>query len=210
MKDKIQENAGLTFDDVLLVPAKSDVLPTQVSVETKFTRKMNIRIPIVSAAMDTVTGSAMAIAMAQEGGIGVIHKNSSIQAQAAEVDRVKRSESGMIVNPITLPPDRPLKDALELMRKYRISGIPITEEGRLVGILTHRDIRFERNLDQPVSDIMTSENLITVALGTTLEQAKDILQKNRIEKLPVVDEHHNLKGLITIKDIDKNLKFPNA
>lgn len=201
---------GLTFDDVLLLPAHSRILPTEAILKTKLTREIELNIPIVSAAMDTVTESEMAIAIAREGGIGIIHKNMSIEQQAAEIDRVKRSESGMIQDPITLTPDRPIRDALEAMARYRISGIPVVEGTRLVGIITNRDLRFEENIDQPIRNLMTSENLITAPEGTTLEQARAILQKHRIEKLLVVDKNGNLRGLITVKDIQKKAKYPNA
>jgi IMP dehydrogenase len=205
---------ALTFDDVLLVPRHSQVLPSAVDVASRFTRNIKLNVPLVSAAMDTVTESELAIAMAQQGGIGVIHKNLTIEEQALEVDRVKRSESGMIVNPITLSPQHKIYEALELMRKYRISGVPITadgeKEGRLVGILTNRDLRFETNIERPVSDIMTREHLITVPVGTTLDQAQDILHQHKVEKLLVVDHEYRLKGLITVKDIQKALKYPNA
>jgi IMP dehydrogenase len=205
---------ALTFDDVLLVPRHSLVLPSGVDVTTRFTRNIKLNVPLASAAMDTVTESDLAIAMAQQGGIGVIHKNLSIEEQALEVDRVKRSESGMIVNPITLSPDHKIYEALELMRKYRISGVPITadgnKEGRLVGILTNRDLRFETNTGRPISAIMTRENLITVPVGTTLDQAEQILHQHKVEKLLVVDHEYRLKGLITVKDIQKALKYPNA
>jgi IMP dehydrogenase len=205
---------ALTFDDVLLVPRHSPVLPSQVDVTTRFTRNIKLNVPLVSAAMDTVTESGLAIAMAQQGAIGVIHKNLSIEEQAQEVDRVKRSESGMIVNPITLSPTHHIYEALELMRKYRISGVPITadgqKEGRLVGILTNRDLRFETNVDRPISDIMTSEDLITVPVGTTLDQAQEILHQHKVEKLLVVDHEYRLKGLITVKDIQKAMKYPIA
>src|SRR5439155_10248515 len=204
---------ALTFDDVLLVPQHSTVLPNQVDVSTRLTRRIPLNVPLVSAAMDTVTESRLAIAMAQHGGIGVIHKNLSIQEQASEVDRVKRSESGMIVNPITLSPDHRIYEALELMKKYRISGVPITEgglkEGRLVGILTNRDLRFETNVDRPISAVMTRENLITVPVGTTLDAAREILHRHKVEKLLVVDRDFKLKGLITVKDIQKQIKYPN-
>ncbi len=201
---------GLTFDDVLLVPAYSEVLPREVDVRTRLTRTIWLNIPIVSAAMDTVTESAMAIAMAREGGIGIIHKNLSIERQAEEVDRVKRSESGMIRDPITLTPDRPVREALALMRKYHISGIPIVDaERRLVGIVTHRDLRFVPDVEQPVSAVMTTA-VITAPVGTTLEEAERILQRHRIEKLPVVDERGVLQGLITFKDIQKKRSYPNA
>jgi IMP dehydrogenase len=205
---------ALTFDDVLLVPRHSQVLPTGVDVATRLTRNIHLNVPLLSAAMDTVTESALAIAMAQHGGLGVIHKNVTIEEQATEVDRVKRSESGMIVNPITLAPTNRIYEALALMKKYRISGVPITEdgsnEGRLVGILTNRDLRFEINVDQPISDIMTRENLITVPVGTTLDQARAILHRHKIEKLLVVDQQFRLKGLITVKDIQKVIKYPAA
>jgi IMP dehydrogenase len=205
---------ALTFDDVLLVPRHSQVLPTGVDVTTRLTRHIRLNVPLLSAAMDTVTESALAIAMAQHGGLGVIHKNLSIEEQATEVDRVKRSESGMIVNPITLSPTNFIYEALGLMKKYRISGVPITEdgskEGRLVGILTNRDLRFEVNVDRPISDIMTSENLVTVPVGTTLDQAREILHHHKIEKLLVVDRDFRLKGLITVKDIQKVIKYPVA
>ena len=205
---------ALTFDDVLLVPRHSRVLPSQVAVATRLTRNIPLNVPLLSAAMDTVTESALAIGMAQQGGVGVIHKNLSIAEQASEVDRVKRSESGMIVNPITLSPARPLVEALELMKKYRISGIPITEDGqsqgRLVGILTNRDLRFEARLDRPIEEVMTRDNLITVPVGTTLEEAKAILHRHRIEKLLLVDQQFKLMGLITVKDIKKVIKYPKA
>src|ERR687895_1345423 len=205
---------ALTFDDVLLVPQHSTVLPTQVDVSTRFTRNIKLNVPLASAAMDTVTESDMAIAMAQQGGIGVIHKNLSVEEQALEVDRVKRSESGMIVNPITLSPDNRIYEALDLMKKYRISGVPITadgsKEGRLAGILTNRDLRFETNLDRPISDIMTRDPLFTVPVGTTLEQAREFLHRHKVEKLLVVDDRYMLKGLITVKDIQKMIKYPNA
>lgn len=202
---------GLTFDDVLLIPAKSDVVPNEVSLATTLARDIELNIPIVSAAMDTVTEARLAIAIAREGGIGIVHRNLSIEEQAAEVDKVKRSESGMIVEPITLGPDDHIADALELMERFRISGVPITDEsGKLVGILTNRDLRFVDNPDQLISQKMTRENLITAPVGTTLEQAERIFHHNRVEKLPVVDEHGCLKGLITIKDIEKKIKYPLA
>ncbi|HEY8536794.1 MAG TPA: IMP dehydrogenase [Vicinamibacterales bacterium] len=205
---------ALTFDDVLLVPQHSQVLPSQVDVTTRFTRNIPLNVPLVSAAMDTVTESRLAIAMAQHGGIGVIHKNLSIEEQATEVDRVKRSESGMIVDPITLAPENRIYQALELMKKYRISGVPITEggrkEGRLLGILTNRDLRFETNVDRPIAEVMTKEPLITVPVGTTLEDAREILHRHKVEKLLVVDQDFRLKGLITVKDIQKMVKYPNA
>jgi IMP dehydrogenase len=205
---------ALTFDDVLLVPQHSNVMPSAVDVSANLTRNIRLHVPIVSAAMDTVTESRLAIAMAQQGGMGVIHKNLSIQEQASEVDRVKRSESGMIVNPITLSPTSRIYEALELMKKYRISGVPITQdgskEGLLVGILTNRDLRFETNVDRPISDIMTREPLFTVPVGTTLDAARDILHRHKVEKLLVVDDQYRLKGLITVKDIQKAIKYPNA
>jgi IMP dehydrogenase len=201
---------GITYDDVLLMPAKSAVLPRETDVRTRLTKHIDLNVPLVSAAMDTVTESAMAVAMAREGGIGILHKNMPIQRQAEEVDRVKRSESGMIRDPITLSPDHTVSQALEVMKKYSISGIPIVREGGLVGILTNRDLRFEPNLDLIVEKVMTSANLITAPVGTTLEEAEVILQKNRIEKLPVVDKNGKLKGLITFKDIQKKKRHPYA
>ena len=201
---------GLTFDDVLLVPGESNVLPREVCTRTKLTARIELNIPLMSAGMDTVTEARLAIAMAREGGIGVIHKNLSIEDQAGEVDKVKRSESGVIVDPIYLSPDHSVRDALEIMARYRISGVPITENGRLVGILTNRDLVFEENFDQPVANVMTSENLITAPVGTTLEEAKAILHKHKIEKLPLVDDKYLLKGLITIKDINKAIQYPYA
>src|SRR6188474_3031275 len=205
---------ALTFDDVLLVPQHSTVLPTQVDVSTKLTRNIDLKVPLVSAAMDTVTESSLAIAMAQLGGLGVIHKNLSIHEQALEVDRVKRSESGMIVNPITLSPFNRIYEAQELMQKYRISGVPITEdgskEGRLVGILTNRDLRFETNLQRQIDEVMTKNPLFTVPVGTTLDEARAFLHQHKVEKLLVVDKDFRLKGLITVKDIQKGIKYPNA
>jgi IMP dehydrogenase len=201
---------GLTFDDVLLVPARSAVLPAQVETRSHFTRGIGINIPLVSSAMDTVTESHLAIALAQQGGMGVVHKNLSIERQAEEVDKVKRSESGMIVDPVTIDPDQRIQDALELMRRYRISGVPVTKNGKLVGILTNRDLRFENRYDLPIKDLMTKDNLITVPVGTTLEQAELILHQHRVEKLLVVDDDYNLRGLITVKDIQKKIKYPNA
>ncbi len=200
----------LTFDDVLLVPGYSEVLPKDVDVSTQLTRGIRLNIPLVSAAMDTVTEARTAIALAQEGGIGIIHRNLSIADQALEVDKVKKSESGMILNPITVHPDQKIYEALELMKRYRISGVPVTKDGKLVGILTNRDLRFEKRLDEKISTVMTKDNLITAPVGITLEESKEILHKNRIEKLLVVDEHNNLKGLITIKDIEKMRKYPNS
>ncbi len=199
---------GLTFDDVLLVPARSAVLPAQVETKTNFTRSMGLNIPLVSSAMDTVTESRLAIALAQQGGMGVIHKNLSIDLQAEEVDKVKRSESGMIVDPVTIDPDQRIQDALDLMRRYRISGVPVTKNGKLVGILTNRDLRFETRFDLPIKDLMTKDNLITVPVGTTLEEAEQILHQHRVEKLLVVDDEYTLKGLITVKDIQKKIKYP--
>src|SRR6187397_545208 len=205
---------ALTFDDVLLVPQHSTIVPTQVDVSTRFTRNIRLNVPLVSAAMDTVTESALAIAMAQLGALGIIHKNLSIAEQASEVDRVKRSESGMIVNPITLAPSNRIFEAQELMTKYRISGVPITDdgskEGRLVGILTNRDLRFETNVNRSIADVMTKDPLFTVPVGTTLDEAREILHKHKVEKLLVVDRDYRLKGLITVKDIQKAVKYPNA
>jgi IMP dehydrogenase len=201
---------GLTFDDVLLIPAASAVLPSDVSTRTRLTNTIELRVPIISAAMDTVTEARLAIALAREGGIGIIHRNLSIEDQATEVDKVKRSESGMITDPITLSPADPLRNALAAMANYHISGIPITEEGKLVGILTNRDLRFETNLDRPIGEVMTREHLITAPVGTTLEEAATMLHRYKIEKLPVVDEHNTLKGLITVKDIQKKTQYPNA
>lgn len=199
-----------TFDDLLLVPAESSVLPRDVDVSTQLSRNISLKIPLVSAAMDTVTESRTAICMAQEGGIGIIHRNMSIERQAVEVDKVKKSESGMIVDPITIEPEQKVHEALRLMTEYHISGVPVVKGKKLVGILTNRDLRFETNLDQPVANVMTKENLVTVKDNITLEESKALLHKHRIEKLLVVDEHFNLKGLITIKDIEKIKKFPNA
>ncbi|RJQ51841.1 MAG: IMP dehydrogenase [Nitrospiraceae bacterium] len=201
---------GLTFDDVLLVPAKSDILPGEVDVSTWLTRNIKINVPIVSAAMDTVTEARLAIAIAQEGGIGIIHRAMSVDAQATEVDKVKKSESGMIVDPITLGPDEKISKALAIMEKYRISGVPITKNGRLVGILTNRDLKFETNLQKKASEVMTGKGLITAREGITLDEAKEILHKHKIEKLPIVNKKFALTGLITIKDIEKKLKYPTA
>ena len=201
---------ALTFDDVLLIPAKSEVMPSEVNTGTRLTKKISLNIPLISAAMDTVTEARLAIALAREGGLGVIHKNMSIRQQALEVDKVKRSEHGVITDPIFLGPENTINEALELMERYRISGVPITERGKLVGILTNRDLRFETNFEQPIKNVMTKENLITAPVGTTLEQAKAILQKHRVEKLPLVDGDFNLKGLITIKDIQKAVQYPNS
>jgi IMP dehydrogenase len=209
-----QLQTALTFDDILLVPQHSTVLPYQVDVSTRLTRHIRLNVPLVSAAMDTVTESRLAIAMAQQGGLGVIHKNLSIDEQASEVDRVKRSESGMIVDPITLSPNHKIYEALDLMKKYRISGVPITEdgskEGRLCGILTNRDLRFETNVNRAIADVMTREPLFTVPVGTTLDAAREILHQHKVEKLLVVDRSYRLKGLITVKDIQKAVKYPNA
>ena len=201
---------GLTFDDVLLLPARSEVVPAQTDTRTCLTRRIAINIPVVSAAMDTVTESHLAIALAQQGGMGIVHRNMSIERQAEEVDRVKRSESGMIVAPVTVEPEQRISDALDVMKRYRISGVPVTKRGKLVGILTNRDLRFETRFDLPIEKVMTKENLITVAVGTTLEEAEAILHKHRVEKLLVVDDQYTLKGLITVKDIQKKLKYPLA
>ncbi len=208
LEDRISE--ALTFDDVLLVPQRSEVLPSEVDVSTRLTKTISLSIPIVSAAMDTVTEAPLAIAMAQEGGLGIIHKNMTIPAQASEVDKVKRSESGMIVDPVTVSPGAKVAEALEVMARYRISGVPVTQGTKLVGILTNRDLRFETRTHLPVSDLMTKDDLITVPVGTTLEQAKEILHRHKVEKLLVVDRDYNLKGLITVKDIQKQIKYPNA
>jgi IMP dehydrogenase len=208
LQDTLTE--GLTFDDVLLEPARSEVLPAEVDTRTCLTRRIGLNIPIVSSAMDTVTESHLAIALAQQGGIGIVHRNMNIDRQAEEVDRVKRSESGMIVDPITIGPEQPISAAQELMRRYRISGVPVTKDGKLVGILTNRDLRFENRFDLPISEVMTKENLITVPVGTTLEEAVTILHRHRVEKLLVVDDHYNLKGLITVKDINKKTNYPNS
>src|SRR3954466_13540579 len=201
---------ALTFDDVLLLPGRSDVVPAQAETATQLSRNIRLNIPIVSAAMDTVTESRLAIAIAQQGGLGIIHRNLSIEEQAGEVDKVKRSESGMIVDPVTMSPDDKIADALAVMRKYKISGVPITKNKKLVGILTNRDLRFESRPDLPIHKVMTKENLITVPVGTTLAGAEQILHEHRVEKLLVVDKNYNLKGLITVKDIQKKLKYPNA
>jgi len=201
---------ALTFDDVLLVPAYSEVVPALVSTQTRLTNRILLNTPLLSAAMDTVTESRLAIAMAQQGGIGIVHRNLTIEQQASEVDKVKRSESGMIVDPVTMTPDQLISDALDVMRKYKISGVPVTKDKKLVGILTNRDLRFETRTDIPIGDVMTKENLITVPVGTTLEEAELILHQHRVEKLLVVNDHYELKGLITVKDIQKKLKYPNA
>src|SRR5713226_9840785 len=199
---------ALTFDDVLLQPGYSEIVPAEVNPQTQLSRNIRLNIPVISAAMDTVTESRLAIAIAQQGGLGIIHRNLTIEQQADEVDKVKRSESGMIVDPVTMSPTDKVSDALEVMRKYKISGVPITEHGRLVGILTNRDLRFETRFDIPIDRVMTKKNLITVPVGTTLEDAEKILHEHRVEKLLVVDDKYNLKGLITVKDIQKKLKYP--
>jgi IMP dehydrogenase len=201
---------ALTFDDVLLVPAYSEVVPMEVSTQTRLTRDITLNTPLISSAMDTVTESRMAIAMAQQGGIGIIHRNLTIEQQAGEIDKVKRSESGMIVDPVTIGPDQLISDALEVMRRYKISGVPVTQGTKLVGILTNRDLRFETRSDIPIGDVMTKKDLITVPVGTTLEEAEQILHKHRVEKLLVVNDQYELKGLITVKDIQKKLKYPSA
>jgi len=202
---------GLTFDDVLLVPARSDVLPTETDTATQFTRGIRLQIPLCSAAMDTVTEASLAIAIAQQGGIGVVHKNLTVERQAEEVDKVKRSESGMIVDPVTIRQDRPVREALNVMQRYHISGVPVVDEdGHLVGIITNRDLRFETRFELPVSDVMTKQPLVAVPVGTTLDQAKAVLQEHRIEKLLVIDGDKHLKGLITVKDIQKAIKYPTA
>ncbi|KNZ71197.1 inosine-5'-monophosphate dehydrogenase [Thermincola ferriacetica] len=210
MREERIVKEGLTFDDVLLIPAKSEVLPKDVDTSTYLTKKIKLNIPLMSAGMDTVTESRLAIAIAREGGIGIIHKNMSIDQQALEVDRVKRSEHGVITDPIYLSPENSIREALSLMERYRISGVPITVNNKLVGILTNRDLRFVENYDRPIGEVMTRENLITAPVGTTLEEAKAILQKHKVEKLPIVDENFNLKGLITIKDIEKARRYPNS
>src|SRR5437870_6440160 len=207
--EKISE--GLTFDDVLLVPARSDVLPTETDTSTQFTRGIRLQIPLCSAAMDTVTEASLAIAIAQQGGIGVVHKNLSIERQGEEVDKVKRSESGMIVDPVTIRQDRPVREALNVMQRYHISGVPVVDEaGHLVGIITNRDLRFETRFELPVSEVMTKQPLVTVSVGTTLDQAKAVLQEHRIEKLLVIDGDKHLKGLITVKDVQKAIKYTTA
>ena len=208
MNKIVQE--GLTFDDVLLIPAASDVLPAEVDLSTRLTDEVRLNIPLMSAAMDTVTESKLAIAIAREGGIGIIHKNMSIEEQASQVDKVKRSEHGVITDPFFLAPDNSVREAVALMERYKISGVPITKNGKLVGILTNRDLRFESNYDQPIDNVMTKENLVTAPVGTSLEEAQKILGKHRIEKLPIVDKDGYLKGLITIKDIEKSIQYPNS
>jgi IMP dehydrogenase len=201
---------GLTFDDVLLLPASSDIMPRDTDVSTLLSRNVKLNIPIVSAAMDTVTEARTAIAMAQEGGIGIVHRNLAVGEQALEVEKVKKSESGMIVDPVTVHPDQPIAQALEIMQQYRISGLPVTRDGKLVGILTNRDLRFEKRTDRTVREVMTSERLVTAKPGITLEEAKEILHRYRIEKLPVIDEGNTLRGLITVKDIEKAIRYPYA
>jgi IMP dehydrogenase len=207
---EIPVSEALTFDDVLLVPSYSDVVPAQVSTQSRLTRRIVLNTPLLSAAMDTVTESRLAIAMAQQGGLGIVHRNLTPEQQASEIDKVKRSESGMIVDPVTMTPDQLISDALEVMRRYKISGVPVTKDRKLVGILTNRDLRFETRTDIPIRDVMTKDNLITVPVGTTLEEAELILHKHRVEKLLVVNGDYELKGLITVKDIQKKLKYPNA
>ncbi|AKL93878.1 inosine-5'-monophosphate dehydrogenase GuaB [Clostridium aceticum] len=209
MEDKIVKE-GLTFDDVLLIPAKSEILPNEVDLSTYLTKTIKLNVPLMSAGMDTVTEGKMAISMAREGGIGIIHKNMSIEEQALEVDKVKRSEHGVIVDPFFLSPEHAVSDALELMERYHISGVPITVKGKLVGIITNRDIRFETNYDRSITEVMTKDNLITAKEGITMEEAQKILMANKIEKLPIVDQESMLKGLITIKDIEKSIKYPNS
>lgn len=201
---------GLTFDDVLLIPSASDVLPSGVDLHTALTDNLKLNIPLMSSAMDTVTESKLAIALAREGGIGIIHKNMSIDEQASQVDKVKRSEHGVITDPFFLAPDNSVREAVALMERYKISGVPITKNGKLVGILTNRDLRFESNYDQPIDNVMTKKNLVTAPVGTSLEEAQKILGKHRIEKLPIVDKDGYLKGLITIKDIEKSIQYPNS
>ncbi len=208
MSDKIK--SGLTFDDVLLLPAKSEVQPKDVDIRTNLTRKIRLNVPLLTSAMDTVTEASMAIAIAREGGIGIVHRAMLPERQALEVDKVKKSESGMIIDPITVGPDAPVSDATALMERYKISGVPVTVNGKLVGILTNRDLRFEKKQHKKVSEIMTKDRLITAGIGTTLEEAKDLLNKYKIEKLPIVDKEYRLKGLITIKDIEKRIKYPNS
>lgn len=208
LNDELRD--GLTFEDVLLVPAASEVLPRDTDVGTWVSRRVRLNVPVVSAAMDTVTEARTAIAMAQEGGIGIIHRNLSVSDQALEVEKVKKSESGMIVDPVTVSPELPIAEALEIMQRFHISGLPVTREGKLVGILTNRDLRFEKRLDRTVADVMTRERLVTAQPGITLDEAKEILHRYRIEKLPVVDERNNLRGLITVKDIEKAIRYPSA
>ncbi len=208
MNKIVQE--GLTFDDVLLIPGESDVLPSEVDLSTQLTEGIRLNIPLMSSAMDTVTESKLAIAIAREGGIGIVHKNMTIEEQASQVDKVKRSEHGVITDPFFLAPDNSVREAVALMERYKISGVPITKNGKLVGILTNRDLRFESNYDQPIDNVMTKKNLVTAPVGTSLEEAQKILGKHRIEKLPIVDKDGYLKGLITIKDIEKSIQYPNS
>jgi IMP dehydrogenase len=208
MSENIQ--IGLTFDDVLLLPAKSDVLPKEVDLQTNLTKKIKLNVPLLSSAMDTVTEAALAIAIAREGGIGIIHRAMSPEKQAFEIDKVKKSESGMIIDPITISPDSPISEAMALMERYRISGVPVTVNGKLIGILTNRDLRFETKITRRVSEVMTKERLVTASVGTTLDEAKGLLNTYKIEKLPIVDKDFRLKGLITIKDIEKRRKYPNS
>ena len=208
MSENIQ--IGLTFDDVLLLPAKSDVLPKEVDLQTNLTKNIKLNVPLLSSAMDTVTEASLAIAIAREGGIGIIHRAMSPEKQSQEIDKVKKSESGMITDPITVSPDAPISEAMALMEKYRISGVPATVNGKLIGILTNRDLRFETKINKKVSEVMTKDRLITASVGTTLDEAKGLLHKYKIEKLPIVDKNFNLKGLITIKDIEKRKKYPNS
>ncbi|MDI6602004.1 MAG: IMP dehydrogenase [Thermoanaerobacteraceae bacterium] len=208
--DKKVIKEGLTFDDVLLIPAKSEVLPKDVNLSTKLTERIKLNIPIMSAAMDTVTEAELAIAIAREGGMGIIHKNMSIERQAMEVDRVKRSENGVIVDPISLSPENTISDVLEVMERYHISGVPVTVKGKLVGIITNRDIRFENNYLKTIAEVMTKDNLVTAPVGTTLNEAQKILKQHKIEKLPLVDDEGYLRGLITIKDIEKTIQYPNS
>lgn len=208
MSENIQ--IGLTFDDVLLLPAKSDVLPKEVDLQTNLTKNIKLNVPLLSSAMDTVTEASLAIAIAREGGIGIIHRAMSPEKQSHEIDKVKKSESGMITDPITVSPDAPISEAMALMEKYRISGVPATVDGKLIGILTNRDLRFETKINKKVSEVMTKERLITASVGTTLDEAKGLLHKYKIEKLPIVDKDFRLKGLITIKDIEKRKKYPNS
>ena len=209
-QDKRFEKVGLTFDDVLLIPNKSEIVPSQVEVSTSIAPHITMNVPILSAAMDTVTESRLALALAREGGMGIIHKNMTVARQALEVNKVKRSESGMIVDPVTLPPEKSIKDAIEVMKKYSISGIPVTKKGKLLGIITNRDLRFEKNLNRKIGDLMTKRNLVTAGEDITLEEAQEILHKHRIEKLLLVDRHRVLKGMITVKDIMKKIQYPLA
>ncbi|MBP1747459.1 MAG: guaB [Deltaproteobacteria bacterium] len=208
MSENIQ--IGLTFDDVLLLPAKSDVLPKDVDLQTNLTKKIKLNMPLLSSAMDTVTEASLAIAIAREGGIGIIHRAMSPEKQSHEIDKVKKSESGMITDPITVSPDAPISEAMALMERYRISGVPVTVNGKLIGILTNRDLRFETKINKKVSEVMTKDRLVTASVGTTLDEAKGLLHKYKIEKLPIIDKDFRLKGLITIKDIEKRKKYPNS